>query len=82
MFPIAVVSADKAFYAASDRFTYLMYFPSLPALLELHPSDDKRLEQVRALVHQADDQLADASRVEKGVFVDLSEDALVMSETP
>lgn len=57
---IAVVSADKDFYAACDRFTYLMYFPSLPALLELLLSDDKRLEQVRALVDQADDQLNDA----------------------
>jgi hypothetical protein len=57
---IAVVAADNDFYAACDRFTYLMYFPSLPALLELLLSDDKRLEQVRALVDQADNQLTEA----------------------
>ena len=58
---IAVVSADKDFNAACDRFTYLMYFPSLPALLELLLSDDKRLNHVRRTqVAQADAQLTEA----------------------
>lgn len=57
---IAVVSADGDFKAACDRFTYLMYFPSLPILLELLLSDDKKIDELRHLVDKFDDTLTDA----------------------
>jgi hypothetical protein len=61
---LAVVSSDPDFKAACDRFTYLMYFPSLPALVELLLSDDNKIDQLRKVVDAFEDQLLDAVRDE------------------
>ena len=57
---VAVVSLDKDFGAACDRYTHLMHFASLPALLELLLADDKRLDQTLAVIDSATSQLLDA----------------------
>jgi hypothetical protein len=58
------VSTDRDFKAACDHFTYLMYFPSLPALSELLLSDDKKIDELRSLVKAYEDELCDAVRDE------------------
>jgi hypothetical protein len=60
--PVAVVSADKDFKLACDRFSNLFYFESLPALTELLLTDDDRIEQLRKSI------LADASAIEASVL--------------
>jgi hypothetical protein len=61
---IAVVSTDMDFKAACDQFTYLMYFPSLPALSELLLSDDKKIDELRRLVKAYEDEPREAVRDE------------------
>jgi hypothetical protein len=61
---VAVVSADEDFKLACDRFPYLLYFPSLPALTELLLGDTTAVDAVRNLVLAAQGLLEEAAAEE------------------
>jgi hypothetical protein len=62
---VAVVSGDKDFKAACQRYSGLLYFAALPRLTELLLSDDARVEKLRLAIHE------NTSLIEEAIFDEL-----------